>query len=280
MKYRCFKYSGSKLYLVDMFNKLEKYANKSIYIEPFVGSGSIYINTKNKYNKYVINDINPYVCLIWQTFKNIEYEKINFYKNNIFLKFGNIKEDKKAYYDFRDFYNNEKHEDDAKGIYTYLLMNSCINSMFRIGPNGMNQSYGNRLYVLNENSFNHIKEKLSNTEIINKDYYEILIDKENLIYYIDPPYYMTPSPGYLKIFDINEHKKLINILKNFKKSKYIYSDVLTEFNNELHYKLEIGKFPNISPNRKNNSLERTEYLFSNINFSDIDFSKNSSYKLF
>ena len=60
---RAFKYVGSKIFFVNKFNRIERLIETSnkILIEPFVGSGSIFLNSIGKYKQYVINDTNENV---------------------------------------------------------------------------------------------------------------------------------------------------------------------------------------------------------------------------
>lgn len=268
---RSFKYAGSKQHFVQKFIDLEKQIDieNSIFVEPFVGSGAIYCNNSLDYQSYIINDINEYVILVWKGFQNLDYEV--FYNANKFCynNFGDIKKDKKAYYKLRDFTNlqlNKCKTDLNMAPFIYLNMNSCINSMFRVGKKGLNQGWGTtnkgKLYFISEDEYNELKIKLNKTEILNIDYEELLIDSKEYFYFIDPPYYSSKTPGYSKYFSVDDHKKMTDILYNFKFAKYIYTDLLTEFNSKLkHERINILK--NISPNRKYEQT-KNEYMFTNL----------------
>ena len=65
--------------------------------------------------------------------------------------------------------------------------------MLRFGPNGMNQSFGNRYYSLDEETFNNIKSRLRKTEIYNLDYKEIIEKYPDACYFMDPPYFSQKS---------------------------------------------------------------------------------------
>lgn len=255
------------MHIINLYRNFEclipELENK-IFIEPFVGSGTIFINSSDSFNQYIINDYNKYIVYLWNGFKILTY--LDYIKALCFVKqqFGNIKTDKNAYYAFRTWYNeNVDYNVIDYSPYLYLLTNSVINSMLRFGPHGMNQGFGKCLYFFDEVTFNHIQKKLKNTQIFNVDYKELLKDVENTVYFIDPPYVNTSSPGYLKYFDIEEHKKLINILSSLKNSIYVYTDTVTEYNKKLNCnKYLIGTLNAIA--KKNINANRQEYLFTNL----------------
>ena len=178
MKYKFFRYSGAKDRYVDLINLFINQTNKSIYCEPFAGSGAILFNLQKEFDKYVINDIDRNIIRIYKSFKEISYEYYVLKVNEVFDKFGkfisdrrfspnNIKnKEKENYYNFRNWFNENhwKSETIDEGIYLHMLANSCINSMLRFGPNGMNQGYGNRCYLLDKINFERIYSVLQKTE--------------------------------------------------------------------------------------------------------------------
>ena len=61
--------------------------------------------------------------------------------------------------------------------------------MLRFGPNGMNQSYGNREYVISEQQWNDIKHRLNNAMISNNDFLAFNPNNiKNSVLFLDPPY--------------------------------------------------------------------------------------------
>lgn len=261
---RAFRYAGSKQHIIEIYKKIENNFDltKKIFIEPFVGSGTIFLNNSLNYKKFYINDKSKYIIFLWQGFKKLNYVDYleRFYE--IQKKFGDIKNSKSAYYNFRKWFNENVDYNDIKySPYLYLLTNSTINSMLRFGPNGMNQSFGNRLYFFDELTFLSIKKKLEKTFIYNEDYKKMLKDEDNLIYFLDPPYIETKSPGYIEYFDKKEHINFLNIISTFKKSIFIYTDTLTTLNNDCNfYKISLGKLNSI----RHNKNQKEEYLFTNI----------------
>lgn len=252
-KIRFFQYRGSKHHLVEIFNDLIQRSNKKIYVEPFVGSGAIFINLVDKFEHYIINDIDENIICMYNSVVNFNYKDFVNVKDFIFDKFGSIEVDKESYYEYRNFYNEIYHSTDKKerGIFLYFLANSCINSLLRFGPNGMNQSFGERFYFFDENTFNTIKDKLNKTTIENKDYREIEL-KSSLVY-LDPPYFGT-LVSYKSEFESHDQIDLINYIKeNSSTNDMFYSDLENEVSDQLlqsgFQKISTKKIKNVSPNR-------------------------------
>jgi len=252
-KIRFFQYRGSKHHLIEAFNDLMQQSNKKIYVEPFVGSGAIFINLADKFEHYIINDIDENIISMYNSVVNFNYKDFVDIKDFIFDKFGSIEVDKESYYEYRNFYNEIYHSTDKKerGIFLYFLANSCINSLLRFGPNGMNQSFGERFYFFDENTFNTIKDKLNKTTIENKDYREIEL-KSSLVY-LDPPYFGT-LVSYKSEFESHDQIDLINYIKeNSLTNDIFYSDLENEVSDQLlqsgFQKISTKKIKNVSPNR-------------------------------
>jgi len=260
--YRFFRYSGSKLKYTKLINKYIEASNSKIYCEPFIGSGAVLFNLPKKFDKYIINDIDRNIVQIYKSFKEIEYiDYVNELKN-IKETFGDIKNNKESYYNFRDWFNQNYWNTNStkEGIYLHFLANSCINSMLRFGPNGMNQSYGNRFYVLNEKTFNHISYILKQSEIYCTNYKDLM--GNNFLYFLDPPYFMQASS--YKDFSENDIKDFIKIIQ--KQNEYIYTDILCEFNKHLNKEV-IREMRSSSPNSKKQKNGNIECIFSNISIS-------------
>lgn len=255
------KYAGTKIKYVDLINKeIDKTKNK-IYVEPFLGSGSVFLNLNKKFNKYILSDIDTNIITIFNSFKNGNYTLFKNCENTIFNKFGDIRNNKESYYNFRNDFNVNiwKTNTVEEGFYLYFLFNSCINSMARFGPNGFNQSFGNRFKTMSEINFNEIKNKLNNTEIYNKSFFDLNIP-DNAVLFLDPPYIEKQTMNYTKI-DQKWFLDFINFIKNYK-GEIIYTDTLHDYI-DWNYK-GIRTIKNISPNRKNtNEHLLKEVIYTN-----------------
>lgn len=266
-----FKYQGSKEHIISIVNNIGLInTDHKVYIEPFIGSGTIFINIPDMFDKYIINDIDDNIISMWNALEYYEYDDYVITLTEIFAKFGDIENDKQAYYDFRDYYNNNYHftTDKKKGLYLYFLTNSCINSMLRFGPNGMNQGFGNRLYLFSEEECNFIKRKLSKTKILNGDFGKVMRGVQDAFIYLDPPYVQRPTT-YSKKFDNNQLVELITLIHHMhSKNSIFYSDIENEISDTIlklgFTKITTKEMRNISPLRKLEFIEKNEVLYHNI----------------
>lgn len=265
---RLLRYAGSKLNYLEQINFIINKSNKTIFIEPFLGSGAVFLNLEKEFDSYYLNDLEYGIYTIFNTVANKENtynEFIDFY-NKVILKFGNIKKDKPAFYNFRNSFNKKLWKTNTKeeGFSIMLLYNSCINSMARWGPNGFNSSYGNRLYIPTEEVYNKIQNRLSKAIITNLDFFEFLeinnFNEERCLMFLDPPY-IKREVSY-KTISNKFYIKYIEFLKSTK-TDIVYTD--TNHNDlENFNKIILRTMRNISPNRKSeNTLE--EIILTNIN---------------
>ena len=203
------------------------------------------------------------------SFKQGTFETYKNLKEEAFKNFGDIRENKESYYLFRNWFNEnyfDKGKDlQSEGFYFHFLMNSCINSLVRIGPNGFNQSFGNRFFFMDEKEFNKIKERLNKNVILTSmDYHRILdeFDSEKAVIFLDPPYFARNEVGYQKTYQEDDLKKFIEHIKRLK-GKVIYTDIKCQLHDELGWHAENTKMlSNISPLRRNET-ENQEVFFSN-----------------
>lgn len=146
------KYPGSKLRFIDIINKeiLKIESEVEIYCEPFLGSGSIFLNLPFNFKKYYISDYDRNLIQIWNMFKYDFEELQNFYLSEV-LKYGNPGREKSVYYKIRDELNDKYFLTNSKeeSFYLYCISRNVINSMLRFGKKGINQGWGNRGYDLN-----------------------------------------------------------------------------------------------------------------------------------
>lgn len=247
MKNNLIKYAGTKIKYVDLINKHINQTDGTIYVEPFLGSGSVFLNLEKEFDRYILNDKDRNVIRIFKSFKDADYELFKACENTILEKFGDIKRDKESYYNFRNTFNKKLYlsDDITEGIYLYFLYNSCINSMARFGPNGFNQSFGKRFSTLTEEQFNKINVRLQNVELYNEDFFDLDIP-ENSVMFLDPPYFYKQTKNY-EIIDQTWYDNFIQYLKD-SSNEIIYTDVDhkdIDWNKEI-----IRKMQNISPNRR------------------------------
>lgn len=230
-----FKYSGRKLAFVDQINSI--YHNmffsldtKSLtYIEPFLGSGAIFYNLTLPFKDYILNDLDPNVVKIHSAIKenplSIYKDFLSYVKKN----WPSLK-DKDCYYDFRNYFNQNvwQKNDPLEGFWLQMLFNTCINSMARFGPNGFNQSYGDRTGegFTTDRMYTHFHNRLQKATIYNKDFFELIkeigVKEEEQFLFLDPPY-IRREAAYETITE-DFYESFLNLLKEIG-GKFIYTDI-------------------------------------------------------
>lgn len=187
--------------LVDLFPK-----DINIFIDVFAGSSVISMNTKA--NKYYVNDLDSNLVGLYNLFKKYnsgeiishinkrieEYELAKERTSHKTFEDDRVERYKKAYTNFRDYYNRNKNDLDF-----YTLMFYSFSQQFRFNSKGdFNMPCGNDCFSeVNEqyihNGCNFFSK--DNVKILNRDYKTInflnLTDKDFV--YFDPPYLNTTA---------------------------------------------------------------------------------------
>jgi DNA adenine methylase Dam len=266
-----FRYSGAK----DKFTSIINYnikTDKKIYCEPFIGSGAVLFNLNKEFDKYIVNDIDRNIIRIYKSFKNISYEYYKEVIDSVFKEFGRFTDDcryiskeagdvaKTNYYNFRNWFNSNHWNTDTEleGIYLHMLANSCINSMLRFGPNGMNQGFGLRFSELDQTTFNNIQNILQRTEIYNGSYKDLL--KEDAFFFFDPPY-ASQASSYTG-FSFQDQEEFLELIKD---KEYLYTDILNEVNSKLQNRIVMREMVSTAPSSDKSKNTNIECLFSSYN---------------
>lgn len=236
-----FRYSGIKNHLINYINSIipEDTLNW-FYVESFLGSGTIFYNLSKQFRWHYLTDLDENIIKLHSCFSKFSYADYQYVLDWVNDTFGNIKEDKEAYYKLRNDYNCDTGI--YKDIKLLMLANSCINSMLRFGPNGMNQSFGQRHYIISKECWNEIKRRLEFSTIKNRDYtetFKMMLNNSHLNWFVflDPPYVdreMTYNKDFSRIDYINNLKELTKLKNNI---KIVYSDIENIESDEL---LDIG----------------------------------------
>lgn len=181
--------------------------NINTLVELFAGSSIVSMNTNA--NKYVINDSNTNLVSLYNLFKTKSNEeivnhiesRIELYglarertKRNEFKDKEKIEEYKKAYMNFRKYYNDNKNVLDF-----YTLMFYSFSQQFRFNNKGdFNMPCGNDCF--SETNKKYIEDgcdffRKDNVHITNHDFRKLNINKlkKDDFVYLDPPYFNTTA---------------------------------------------------------------------------------------
>ncbi len=227
------KWSGGKTDEIKLFKQYFP-SNYNIYLEPFIGGGSVYFYIAP--NRAVISDVHSELIDLYQNIKDGK-------SNEIIAFMDENKNDEDTYYNIRDNMIINNSLDSAKRFYYQRKI--CFRGMMRYNKNGkFNIPFGKYKTINYEDLKNKkYKELLQNTEILNKDYEYIFqnYNDENNFMFLDPPYDSEFTDyGYCK-FGKEEHIKLANLFKETKiKCLMIIGN--TKFINDLYKDYIVDKY--------------------------------------
>lgn len=271
-----FFYTGDKYKLI---NELKNYFPKEIdkFIEPFVGGGSVFLNSNAK--SFYENDIDKNIMSIHNFLSsfsstddllNILFSKIEEYNFSCSYKGKTVPQELKSKYvktyfakhnadsykKLKEKYNASDRSDIAD---LYLLLIYGFNRMLRFNQKGeFNLPVGNVDFNQNvvEALTNYVN--LTNQKKIywsNEDYKSFLskiVTTENDFIYLDPPYLITSSE-YNKFWIQKDDDELYSLLDEFtkKKIRFALSNVVTYKGKENIKLLKWAKKYNVYPVKSN-----------------------------
>ena len=271
-----FFYTGDKYKII---NELKNYFPKEIdkFIEPFVGGGSVFLNSNAK--SFYENDIDKNIMSIHNFLSsfsstddllNILFSKIEEYNFSCSYKGKTVPQELKSKYvktyfakhnadsykKLKEKYNASDRSDIAD---LYLLLIYGFNRMLRFNQKGeFNLPVGNVDFNQNvvEALTNYVN--LTNQKKIywsNEDYKSFLskiITTENDFIYLDPPYLITSSE-YNKFWRQKDDDELYSLLDEFtkKKIRFALSNVVTYKDKENIKLLKWAKKYNVYPVKSN-----------------------------
>lgn len=186
------KYPGNKYKVV---NEIKKHFPKGkCLIEPFVGSGSVFLNTN--YDEYVLSDINPHLINLYKILQKEGYSFIS-YVEDYFRIENNTKE---KYIEFRHQFNDTTNIEEKSALFIYLNRH-CFNGLVRYNHSGNFNvpfgKYNNPYFPANE--MMNFYSKSQNATFLCKDFEKVMnIATKGDIVYCDPPYFMsTPTSNFV-----------------------------------------------------------------------------------
>lgn len=231
-----FRYIGNKHQFLDIIKQiiLKCQDRTDSFIDVFGGSGVVALNVQKFFSHIVLNDIDENVMCVHNAFKNANWSDYRSFCNRTYIDTLDLSK-KDIYYKFRDkgnkeFFFKDKNSFD-KGFFLYFVSGGCINSFFRIGPNGFNQSSGledlsRRFSLMRWNSFKKAYVKI---ELRNMDFTEIFneFSDKPRTWFLDPPYFST-SNTYNSNFSSSQKEKFMTAVVEQLKGNVIYTDTYVD----------------------------------------------------
>jgi DNA adenine methylase len=204
-----------------------------IYIEPFIGGGSIYFK-KPLVDVNIINDIDTFVIDLYNDFKTLESFDFN-------LTAEDVTKDKFMEYKTKTEFKDSKDK---------FLNNLLLNKLSMWGKN-KNYAYNNKetcyktipAFKFMKDNFDLYKAKFNSTIILNTDYKNVikLYDHKDALIYLDPPYSNgTKSWGYKDNPIMEDIKNVLLTIKGKFIMSYDYAeDIVKEFEKDFNvYEIE------------------------------------------
>lgn len=228
-------YVGDKYKLMEQLSTLfPKDINN--FIEPFVGGGSVFLNTKAK--QYLANDIDTNIINLHKTLSTFDIDTLIDELSKIIYSYGlsfsfkgitapnelkkqyiktyYAKYNKKAYENLKNDFNSNQNN----VLYLYLLLIYGFNRILRFNSSGnFNLPVGNvdfnmNVYEALKNYTNFMR--TNKITFKNDDYVDFINDidfKNNDYVYLDPPYLISNSE-YNKLWGKDNEFKLYELLDN------------------------------------------------------------------
>jgi len=271
---RLFNYLGAKRFIADKVNKILQHwpHQELLWVEPFCGGASLFYNLdvpqlQKKGLWGQLNDLDQnvmdmhYACLMNSYDKYIQMVK------QVRSRFGDCRNSKEAYYDFRSWWNSESKalNPDQRGLYLIYLSSMCINSMLRFGPHGMNQGWGNRESVIDEADWVEMSSRLERASLHCGSYDELQFEDRSVVF-LDPPYEAQKNDLYGKGFSQDEFLQwLLQKRREKKGCLWLYTDVETEkadmLLSEGFKKIPLREMTTTAPSKKKGALTSKEVMY-------------------
>lgn len=203
-RYTIFSRMGGKFRLrkkiVKMFPE-----NYKVYIEPFVGSGQVFLEaTKRPDVVYILNDLNKDIYHIWKDIQKVDADTIRRY----------------------DFTGSRSLFDRMKNLYTTNPAERLFRNLYvsYYSFSGLRNAYTPKPIKKGNNFIKHVdyfKQKMKGVKVYNQDYKKILQkwDHKDALIYLDPPY--TKLEKYYEGYSIDPYE-LADVCRHLK-GKFILS---------------------------------------------------------
>lgn len=289
------RWVGSKRrFLNEMLMMFDR--SKTNYIEPFMGSGVVFLNCieNNMYDNYYVNDINGNLSNLFIHIRDYPDRLLKKVVNicKVYNDFTSLELKSNFYYEKRlEFNSNSDQKSISQSVLFWFLMKAGYNGVFRVNlVGGFNVPFGKKEKIgVNTEHLMQLSKLTERVVIYNCDYLDFLnqikkkIDLNTTFMYMDPPYIPeTQSTQNHNLYTKERflHDKLVdkigeitgssNIsimvsMSKSEKSTKIYYDGLKLKGFERYELLELLRY--INPKKTINSIEE---VYANYQF-DISY---------
>lgn len=186
------KWAGGKFKLTEDINALLP-SGKRTLIEPFVGSGAVFLNTD--FQHYVLSDINNDLITLYQTLKDSPDTFISDVKHYFSGRYNN----EKRYYSLRDKFNQST-DHYERSVILIAINRHCYNGLMRYNLSGaINVPFGRyKSPYFPEDELYAFAEKSKKARFVCQDFSKTMNQaRNNSCVYADPPYVpLTPTANF------------------------------------------------------------------------------------
>lgn len=220
------RWTGSKRNLLNemliMFD-----TNKTVYIEPFLGSGIVLLNTLEceLYRDYYVNDINENVINFYINLKS-DFTRLDKKIKALTNEYNKLVTNEKKelfYYGKRKQFNENRINQTTRSAVFWFLMKTGFNGVYRVNSKQIfNVPFGKKYQIIYDQSFFYeLSKKIQRVHFYNMDYQDFLLEVENkcnsadFFIYCDPPYIPETEMTRNQILYTSnrfEHEKFLNFL--------------------------------------------------------------------
>ena len=249
------KWSGRKYPLLSSIIENTPNSEKGSYFEPFLGSGSVFINIAQikSFSNFVLNDSLEELIEAYTIIRNGNLNKLSSIINELEDSYNRKKthsgrED--FYYEKRETYNlmlskRKKTNTDLYNLTSLLLFinKTCFNGVYRKNstgkfnvPHGRRPSVSQNVALVTKDELIGFSKQLSKATITSGDYKEILLKvKKDDVVYLDPPYVKTVNYYGVEKFDEQESLELKQEIDKLtsRKVKVLMSNSNTEMTKDI-----------------------------------------------
>lgn len=238
------KWPGGKYQIIDKITAVLPTGKK--LIEPFVGSGSVFLNTD--YDKYVLNDINYDLINIYKTLKLHGKDFISLCKTYFKPRYNKST----FYYKLRKNFNELEYNEERAALFLYLNRHGynglCRYNKSKKEYNVPFGSYNKPYFPEQEMLFFHKKSYKATFFCV--PFQEIMKRaKKNDTVYCDPPYVpLSKTSNFTSYaplaFTLDEHIILSELAKQLSNRgvNVVLSNHFTQFTKEIYAGAKLFKF--------------------------------------
>lgn len=232
------KWVGGKSQCVKILSEYIFTQPGTVYIEPFIGGGSVLLTFKP--DNFIINDINPNLMCMYNTIKYCVNE-LRDYLHNLEQEYNNLSTlelKQNLYTHYRKRYNSIKYHD--KLFDSNVELSSLFIMLNKLGFNGIYRENSSGIFNVpfgKHQNFNVDYDNLTNvSQYFNNstcefycESYDTLVDKlykkhKNVMLYLDPPYFVCDESKFVQYTSAtfsgeDTHKTLYKNINKWQKNK-------------------------------------------------------------